>query len=328
MGLSVVVACHNVAEFLPACLDSLLAQEEPADEVILVQDGSTDATGEICAEYAAAHHGWKVVEGPGSGPGGARNLGLEQVTQDHLAFVDGDDLLPPQAFRVLLGSLRKTGSDIAVGDVARYDGVHLTPSGPHRNAIVGTRLRTTITRTPSLMYDTTSWNKVFRTDFWMSADLRFRPHVTYEDLPVMIAAHVRARAVDVLKTPVYFWRRRIDADASITQRRGEFDNLRDRMDAIDEVGVLLAADEFLKATHDRKVLTFDIPLYLPHYPGASEQYQQLFLERVGAFVRACSPEVMAELPPRDRVRYWLIAQGKHEQLLEFLEYERDPYAVR
>ncbi|MCU0278545.1 MAG: glycosyltransferase, partial [Candidatus Nanopelagicales bacterium] len=97
MGLSVVVACHNVAEFLPACLDSLLAQEEPADEVILVQDGSTDATGEICAEYAAAHHGWKVVEGPGSGPGGARNLGLEQVTQDHLAFVDGDDLLPPQA---------------------------------------------------------------------------------------------------------------------------------------------------------------------------------------------------------------------------------------
>ncbi len=328
MGLSVVVACHNVAEFLPACLDSLLAQEEAATQVILVNDGSSDSTGAICAHYAEANPGWMVVDGPGSGPGGARNLGLAHVTEDHLAFVDGDDLLPPDGFRVLMSSLRKTGSDIAVGDVQRYDGVHLTPSGPHRNAILGTRLRTTITRTPSLMYDTTSWNKVFRTAFWRETGLGFKPLVTYEDLPVMIAAHVRARAVDVLKTPVYYWRRRIDSNASITQRRGEVDNLRDRMDAIDEVCALLADDEFLKQTHDRKVLTFDIPLYLPNYPAASQAYQRLFIERVGAFLRASSPEVMAELPPRDRVRYWLIEQGQHEQLLEFLEYERDPYALR
>ena len=49
----------------------------------------------------------------------------------------------------------------------------------------------------------------------------------------MIAAHVRATSVDVLKAPVYWWRRRIDSDASITQRRFEIGNLRDRMDAID-----------------------------------------------------------------------------------------------
>ncbi len=328
MGLSVIVACHNVAEFLPACLDSLLAQEEPPTQVILVNDGSTDATGEICDSYAAAHAGWLVVPGPGSGPGGARNLGLAHVTEDHLAFVDGDDLIPPAGYRVLLGALRKTGSDMAVGDVKRYDGLHLTPSGPHRNAILLTRLRTTITRTPSLMYDTTSWNKVFRTQFWQDSGLAFRANVTYEDLPVMIAAHVRAKSVDVLRTPVYYWRRRIDANASITQRRGETLNLIDRMNAIDEAEALLSGDEFLKQTHDRKVLTFDIPLYLPHYSSADEQYQQVFLERVGAFIRGVSSEVMAELPPRDRVRYWLIEQGQHEQLLEFLEFERDPYALR
>ena len=135
------------------------------------------------------------------------------------------------------------------------------------------------------MYDTTAWNKVFRTAFWRDAGLQFQAGVTYEDLPVMIAAHVRAQSVDVLKAPVYWWRRRIDSDASITQRRGEIDNLRDRMNAIDEVERLLAEDEFLKRTHDRKVLTFDIPLYQPYYPQADSEYQQLFLERVGAFVR-------------------------------------------
>ena len=328
MGLSVVVACHNVAEFLPACLDSLLAQQLPASQVVLVNDGSTDDTGAICEQYAAANDGWMVVQGPGSGPGGARALGLAHVDQDFLAFVDGDDVVPPEGFRVLLTSLQKTGSDMAAGDVLRYDGVHLLPSGPHRNAILQTRLRTTIHKTPSLMYDTTAWNKVFRTAFWRDAGLQFQAGVTYEDLPVMIAAHVRAQSVDVLKAPVYWWRRRIDSDASITQRRGEIDNLRDRMNAIDEVERLLAEDEFLKRTHDRKVLTFDIPLYQPYYPQADSEYQQLFLERVGAFVRGSSPAVMEELPPRDRVRYWLIEQGRHEDLLEFLEFERDPYGLR
>jgi CDP-glycerol glycerophosphotransferase len=318
MGLSVVVACHNVAEFLPACLDSLLAQQLPATQVILVEDGSTDDTAQICQDYASANDGWMVVTGPGSGPGGARDLGLAHVTEDHLAFVDGDDVVPPESYRVLLTTLQKTGSDLVSGDVQRYDGVHLSPSGPHRNAILVT----------SLMYDTTSWNKVFRTDFWREAGLRFQPNVTYEDLPVMIAAHVRARSVDVIKMPVYWWRRRIDADASITQRRAEIANLVHRMNAIDEVQALLAGDDVLKATHDRKVLTFDVPLYLPNYATAGEEYQAVFLDRVGAFVRDCSPQVMEELPPRDRVRFWLIEQGRHEDLLEFLEFERDPYALR
>ncbi len=328
MGLSVVVACHNVAEFLPACLDSLLAQEAAPTQVILVNDGSSDNTGAICDRYASQHPGWMVVEGPGSGPGGARNLGIAHVTEEFLAFVDGDDVVPPDGFRILLHSLEKTGSDLAAGDVARYDGVHLTPSGPHRNAILATKLRTTIRQTPSLMYDTTSWNKVFRTRFWTEAGLRFEPGVTYEDIPVMIAAHVRASSVDVLKAPVYWWRRRIDSDASITQRRFEVDNLRDRMDAIDAVQEILCDDEALKRVHDRKVLTFDIPLYTPYYTDADQEYQQLFRERVGAFFRAASPEVVAELEPRDRVRYWLVAQDRHADLLEFLEFERDPYALR
>ena len=328
MGLSVVVACHDVAEFLPACLDSLIAQELSPTQVILVNDGSSDDTGAICESYATNNPGWTVVIGPGSGPGGARELGLRHVTEQYLAFVDGDDVVPPDAFRILIHSLQKTGSDFAAGDVLRYDGVHLTPSGPHRNAILAAKLRTTIRSTPSLMYDTTSWNKVFRTQFWHESDLHFTPGVKYEDIPVMIAAHVRATSVDVLKAPVYWWRRRIDSDASITQRRFEIDNLRDRMDAIDAVELLLHGDEALKRIHDRKVLTFDVPLYTPYYPEADSQYQRLFRERVGAFVRATTPDVLEELEPRDRLRYWLIAQDRHEELLELLEFERDPYALR
>jgi CDP-glycerol glycerophosphotransferase len=327
MGLGVVVACHNVAEFLPACLESLLAQELLPTQVILVDDGSTDDTPEVCRRYADGRKGWQVVHGPGSGPGGARELGVAHVTEEFLAFVDGDDVVPPEGFRVLVSSLQRTGSDMASGDVRRYDGVRLLPSGPHRNAIAASKRRTTIRRTPSLMYDTTAWNKVFRTRFWRDAGVHFQADVFYEDIPAMVAAHVAAQSVDVLRTPVYWWRRRVDADASITQRRGDLENLRDRMQSILEVDRLLAGDP-LKAVHDRKVLTFDVPLYLPYYASAAPVYQALFLQQVGQFVAGACADVMAELEPRDRLRYFLIAQGRHEQLLEFLEFEKDPYALR
>lgn len=326
--LSVVVACHDVEEFLPACLDSLAAQSLPPSQVVLVDDGSTDGTGRVCQEYAGRFPGWIVVQGPGSGPGGARNIGLAAVTGDYLAFVDGDDVVPPDAYRILIQTMDQTGSDFALGDVRRYDGVNLRPSGPHRSAVVGTKLRTNIRRTAGLMYDTTSWNKVFRMSFWRSNDLAFRPHVSYEDLPVMIAAHLAAESVDIIKQPVYWWRRRVDADASITQRRGEVSNLRDRLDAIEAVQALVVDDELLKRRHDRKVLTFDVPLYIPFFEQADQDYRSLFLQRVGAFVQQADQRVMSALSPRERLRYWLIEKGRADDLMVLLDSDRDPRGVR
>ena len=99
----------------------------------------------------------------------------------------------------------------------------------------------------------------------------------------MIAAHVRATSVDVLKAPVYWWRRRIDSDASITQRRFEIGNLRDRMDAIDRRSSCCTVRGRSSGSHDRKVLTFDVPLYTPYYPRLTPQYQRLF--RTGGGLR-------------------------------------------
>ena len=120
-------------------------------------------------------------------------------------------------------------------------------------------MRTHIRR-PSLIYDSTAWNKIYRRSFLTEHGLRFPEGVYYEDIPLTLPAHFLASSVDVLADPVYLWRERQTAEQSITQRRAETKNLVDRMAAVTSVDDFLArqGDSTGKEIHDRKVLTVDI----------------------------------------------------------------------
>jgi glycosyltransferase involved in cell wall biosynthesis len=101
--VSVVVPTKDRAELLDQTLRSIAEQTEPAADVIVADDGSTDDTPDV-----VARHGAILISNPGGGwgAGGARNAGLERVTNDFVAFVDSDDLLLPAALATLLTALR------------------------------------------------------------------------------------------------------------------------------------------------------------------------------------------------------------------------------
>ena len=123
--LSVVVPAYDVAAYLPACLDSVLAQSETLGktglEVVVVDDGSPDESGEIAESYAARDSRVRVVHTENQGLGAARNEGLRHVTGDLLAFADSDDVVPPGSYATLLHQLTRTGSDFVTGSVARWE---------------------------------------------------------------------------------------------------------------------------------------------------------------------------------------------------------------
>ena len=319
--LAVVVPIYDVEDYLRACLDSVLAQTRRADQVVLVDDGSRDSSGAIADEYAAAHEGWQVVHVENGGLGRARNIGADLATTDYVAFLDSDDVVPPAAYALLLEHLEQSGSDLAVGGVLRYDGTSLMPSPLHQRAIRGTELGTHISRNRNLLYDTTAWNKVFRMEFWRREKLRFPEGVFYEDIPVTIPAHFLAKSVDVVEDPVYWWRERQTTTLSITQRRHEVPNFVDRMAAINAVETFLAGKKLDedKALHERKVLTIDLRLYLPALLEATDEFRTVFVELAGAFVRQADEKVLRELPPADRLVWWLVGHGHLPQLLEVIE---------
>ena len=196
--ISVVVAFFNNGDDLADCLDSIAAQSVTDLEVIMVDDGSTDDGAQIAGAKAAADPRFTLVQPGHGGPGGARNRGVELARGEFLAFVDGDDVLPGNAYDLLLHTLESSGSDFASGAVLRIGPKGINPSALHSLAIKGRQTRTQITRTPRLLYDVSVWNKLFRRRFWDEHQLSFPERVVWEDIRLMTKAHVLARAVDVI----------------------------------------------------------------------------------------------------------------------------------
>jgi succinoglycan biosynthesis protein ExoA len=97
MTVAVVVPCHNEAAYLPALLDALASQTSPPDEIIIVNDRSTDTTTEVAAAWAASHtsSGLRVIDGPGRGPGPAMNAGIRATDADIVMRFDGHSMPAP-----------------------------------------------------------------------------------------------------------------------------------------------------------------------------------------------------------------------------------------
>ena len=262
--ISVVVAFFNNEDDLGDCLDSIAAQSFADLEVIMVDDGSTDHSAQIARAKAAADPRFTLLQPAHGGPGGARNRGVERASGEFLAFVDGDDVLPANAYELLLHALEQSGSDFVSGAVFRVGPKGINPSALHSLALKGRQTGTHITRTPRLLYDVSVWNKLFRRSFWDAHQLSYPEGVVWEDIRLMTKAHVLARAVDVIPDIVYYWRERAQGRLSITQSRTSIANLRDRMTALADIDEFIAAHSTarLLRAHQRKALKNDLWLYV------------------------------------------------------------------
>lgn len=96
--VSVIIPVYNSAVYLRDCIDSLLNQSLSDLELILVNDGSTDGSGEICDEYAAKYPAIRVIHKENAGVSAARNTGLTEATGEYIGFVDSDDTIKPEMY--------------------------------------------------------------------------------------------------------------------------------------------------------------------------------------------------------------------------------------
>ena len=230
-----IVPGRDIAAFAPAALDSLRAQTEPRWQAILIDDGSTDATGAIFADAAATDPRFRMIRHEASrGLGAARNVGIDLVDTPLLGFLDADDELTPTALARLSGTLAATGSDFAAGAYvrSRLQGEAYVPGRVQPWVDAATRperLATTLTGHPYASANIVAWSKVSRTDLW--TDLRFPENVAYEDQVVAQLMYTRARAFDVIPDVVVHWRLRADG-SSLTQGKARLPVLRDYLSAL------------------------------------------------------------------------------------------------
>lgn len=133
--VTIIIPVYNLEDYLPACVDSVLNSTYRDFELILVDDGSTDGSSEICDQYAVKDSRVRVIHGPNEWVSAARNKGLEVATGEYVTFVDGDDVIHPRMLEVLHGAIVSGDYDFSMiygvkvqDEGADYD--YSTQAGP------------------------------------------------------------------------------------------------------------------------------------------------------------------------------------------------------
>ena len=113
IAISIIVPVYNVEKYLERCLDSIINQTQNDLEIILVDDGSTDNSGNICDKYAIKDKRIKVIHKENKGLADARNCGLDLAQGECVSFIDGDDFIHPQMMEILYNNINNNNADIA-----------------------------------------------------------------------------------------------------------------------------------------------------------------------------------------------------------------------
>ncbi|POM25274.1 CDP-glycerol:poly(glycerophosphate) glycerophosphotransferase [Actinomadura rubteroloni] len=318
--LSVVVPTCNVEDYLDACLESLAEQTLRDLEIVIVDDGSLDGSAVIAKQYASRDPRFRIIEQKNQGPGAARNNGIRHATGEYLAFADSDDVVPLNAYSLLVGSLERSGSDLACGNVYRLDGDRAWQSWLHAGVFGKTTRGTHITERPRLVRDRTVWNKVYRRSFWDAHGFTF-PDGLYEDAPVAIPAHLAAGKIDVVDEVVYHWRKR---SGSITDERYDLENFSQRVRTALHVRdhVAAKAPDLVPDYDEHGLVDVDLRILMEGLPRTADEDRPGLMEVGGAVLDRIGDDVLRRTPALTRLQLHLMKRRMLPELLEVLRFVR------
>lgn len=213
-NVSIIVPVYNAASYLRQCLDSILGQSFRDFEAILVNDGSTDGSLDICRTYAQADGRFLVIDKPNTGVSDSRNAALKLARGRYLQFADSDDWLTPDATETMYRTAERVGADLVVCHFYRVAGERAAQQGHIKKERILTRTdyAEEMMKAPANYYYGVLWNKLYRRSIVEADRLFFDPAVKWsEDFLFNLEYLERARLIAAVPTPVYYYRKREDS---------------------------------------------------------------------------------------------------------------------
>lgn len=201
--ISVIVPVYNVEEYLPRCVESILAQTYRNLEIILVDDGTKDNGGAICDAYARQDARVQVIHKKNGGLSSARNAGIDASTGEYIAFVDSDDWIEPEMYEKMMALMEKYAVRLVCAgrwDVSSETGekrMGLCP--PREEVISGEELVRRIFHWDNI--DSAAWDKLYHRSLFASA--RYPLGVICEDVPTTYRIALDAGQAAMLPEPFY-----------------------------------------------------------------------------------------------------------------------------
>ena len=203
MKISVIMPVYNMAPLLPAALDSVLAQDLREYELLCIDDGSTDDSSAVLADYAARDGRIRVIRQENAGAGPARNRGIREAAGKYVFFLDPDDLLPDGGvLRDLRRAAEESGLPVSGGNaelIGRDGRRRLYEEG----GIIGAD---GVVEYRDFPYLYGFWRFLWRTDFLREKGLFFPPLRRFQDPPFMLKALAESGSFAGLRRCVYLYR--------------------------------------------------------------------------------------------------------------------------
>lgn len=210
--VSVIIPAYNVGSYIEKCINSILLQTYSNLELIVVNDGSTDATPQIVNAIAARDHRLVPIHKKNGGVSTARNSGLDVCTGEYVVFVDGDDYLAPDYVEYMLGLVKQTGAEFCL---SRNSFTHKGEAQVQEDHIetLTPEDATALLLSPAIIVG--CWNKIYKRTLLLENNLRFSSELFYgEGLSFITTAAQLTNAVGVGCRKVYYYRRNNVASAT------------------------------------------------------------------------------------------------------------------
>lgn len=256
--ISVIVPVYNVGEYLDECIESIVKQDYRDIEVVLVDDGSTDNSGDICDVWSLKDSRIKVLHKENGGLSNARNAGLSVAGGEWIRFVDGDDMLPLNSLSCLM-DFAAQDVDIVAGKYRTFDMTVPVIAGKSSGCMLLDGFSSLCEMLYQRHLSSSSSDKIFRRKLF---DLvKFKEGIVYEDLECLARLLPLCQKVAVISDIIYFYRKRPGSILFVFNRKRL-----DVLDITDEIYnrmVERSDDRLIQAASDRKLsANFNIFLLL------------------------------------------------------------------
>lgn len=217
--ISVIIPVYNTAAFLDDCLSSVVRQTYSDLQIILIDDGSTDASGSLCDLWAEMDNRIQVIHQKNTGVSAARNAGLCAASGDLIAFLDSDDTLPPEAYEQLVISMGN--ADLVMGRTRNMaeDGTLLADDGPPDITPQRDAFLLELFEERSGCYLGYMGGKLIRREILEQHQIRFDPAIRMNEDRLFLTEYlIHSDGISLIDAVVYHYRQR--SSSVMQQSRG------------------------------------------------------------------------------------------------------------
>lgn len=251
--VSIIVPVYNVERYLSQCLTSIKEQTYKNLEIILVNDGSTDNSKQICDQFCLQDSRFNLISGPNGGLSNARNLGLKQARGEYVYFVDSDDWLNCDLISEVVDIFKQFEVDVVAFSYNEVLGTYTTTAGYSNPELGSVNSSEALSHLFRGSFGSYAWKFIARRDLYINNNITFPKGRRFEDVATTYKVFGAASHVYFSSKPLYYYRQ---VNTSITHRPANTD-VDDILITIDEMDRYVK-NNFESLLPDVKSLEFNL----------------------------------------------------------------------